>query len=129
MAVAPMIYNAPLTGAQEDIMVQSKDAIQRPVERFVQRRIKGFNLPENTVCVSRPSRWGNPFKVTPDRTQAEAVTAFRTWLIVDGCHANMPEKKKWILDNLPKLKGKNLACYCKQGTACHADVLIELANV
>ena len=26
------------------------------------------------------------------------------------------------------LRGKNLACWCKIGDPCHADVLIELAN-
>jgi hypothetical protein len=27
-----------------------------------------------------------------------------------------------------ELRGYNLACWCKPGTPCHADVLIELAN-
>lgn len=26
------------------------------------------------------------------------------------------------------LRGKNLACWCKQGDPCHADVLLKLAN-
>ena len=26
------------------------------------------------------------------------------------------------------LAGKNLACWCKPGTPCHADVLLEIAN-
>lgn len=26
------------------------------------RRTKGWRLPPNTVVVSRPSKWGNPFK-------------------------------------------------------------------
>lgn len=26
------------------------------------------------------------------------------------------------------LRGRNLACWCKPGTPCHADVLLELAN-
>ena len=34
----------------------------------------------------------------------------------------------WMLDNLKTLRGKNLACWCKPGTACHADVLLRLAN-
>lgn len=32
-------------------------------ERIQQRRTKGWRKPENTVSVSRPSRWGNPFRV------------------------------------------------------------------
>lgn len=26
------------------------------------------------------------------------------------------------------LRGKNLACWCKEGDPCHADVLLEIAN-
>lgn len=26
------------------------------------------------------------------------------------------------------LRGKNLACWCKPGETCHADVLLEIAN-
>ncbi|TAL43871.1 MAG: DUF4326 domain-containing protein [Salinibacterium sp.] len=33
-----------------------------------------------------------------------------------------------IVDALSSLKGKNLACWCPAGHACHADVLLELAN-
>ena len=29
---------------------------------------------------------------------------------------------------LPELRGKDLACWCKEGEPCHADVLLELAN-
>jgi hypothetical protein len=27
------------------------------------------------------------------------------------------------------LEGKNLACFCKESEPCHADVLLELANL
>jgi hypothetical protein len=27
-----------------------------------------------------------------------------------------------------ELGGKNLACWCAEGAACHADVLLDLAN-
>jgi hypothetical protein len=33
-----------------------------------------------------------------------------------------------VLANLPHLRGKNLACWCKPGQPCHADVLLEIAN-
>ncbi len=85
-------------------------------------------MPSNTVSVCRPGMFGNPFRVTDDRSQAEAVFAFKTWLTSDGCTAGIPERKQKILDNLHKLRGKNLACWCKPGTPCHADVLLELAN-
>ena len=90
-------------------------------------RKAGAKLPPNTVVVSRPSKWGNPFKVTPERSQILAVGAFQTWLTVEGVTAGIPERKQWMLDHLHELRGKNLACWCK-GTPCHADVLLRLAN-
>ena len=33
-----------------------------------------------------------------------------------------------LREHLHELKGKNLACWCKPGEPCHADVLIALAN-
>ena len=91
-------------------------------------RKSGAKLPPNTVVVSRPSKWGNPFKVTAERSQILAVGAFQTWITVDGVTAGIADRKQWMLDNLKELRGKNLACWCKPGTACHADVLLRLAN-
>ena len=97
-------------------------------ERIQRKRTKGWKMPQNTVSVCRPGKFGNPFVVTEDRTQCQAVGAFRTWLEVEGCTAGIPEKKAAILEGLHDLKGRNLACFCKPGQPCHADVLLELAN-
>jgi len=85
-------------------------------------------MPPNTVYVGRGSKFGNPFKITEDRTAAETVTAFKIWLTVDGVHAGIPEKKAAILDNIEEIRGKDLACWCKIGKPCHADILLEIAN-
>lgn len=82
------------------------------------------------VSVARPGRWGNPFpvdregplgRVAPD--QAGAVGFFRAML-------DDPELRAaaGYPDDLSELRGKNLACWCRPGTPCHADVLLELAN-
>jgi len=93
-------------------------------------RKKGWKLPPNTVVVSRPTRWGNPWKVrkgklrqlTDDASQAEAVEAFKM-MLADG------QTPPFALVNIrEELAGKNLACWCKLGTPCHADVLLKLAN-
>ncbi|WP_409029416.1 DUF4326 domain-containing protein [Gracilimonas sediminicola] len=34
--------------------------------RIQRKRTKGFSLPENTVCVDRSTKWGNPFKLQGD---------------------------------------------------------------
>ena len=101
--------------------------LNRPVRVVLSRR-KGWRMPDNTVKVSRPSMWGNPFVVTPDRSQQLAVNAYKQWLTVPGITAGLEWDKCAILGNLESLRGKNLACWCKAGTPCHADVLLELAN-
>lgn len=97
-------------------------------KRIQLSRRKGWRMPENTVKVSRPTVFGNPFKITDDRGPREVVMAFRTWLLVQGCDAGIAYEKAAILSALPSLRGKDLACWCKPGEPCHADVLIELAN-
>ena len=86
-------------------------------ERIQLQRIKGWRMPPNTVWVARPSRWGNPFKVTSKRTAAQAVERFR---------CEMPDFTREAARL--ELRGKNLACFCKLGEPCHADVLLEIAN-
>jgi hypothetical protein len=90
-------------------------------------------MPENTVKVDRTNKtFGNPFTVgcnpsqfstaLPDtcETVKQAVAYFAyyadSWMaITDG---------RWI----DRLRGKNLACWCRLDAPCHADVLLELAN-
>lgn len=43
----------------------SEQQTARPV-RVQLRRLKGWRMPENTVKVCRPSKWGNPWKVGVD---------------------------------------------------------------
>jgi len=97
-------------------------------KRIQLSRRKGFRLPPNTVVVSRPSKWGNPFKVMLERSKGEAAEAFKAWLAIEGVTAEIPERKEWMLKNLHTLRGKDLACWCKPDEPCHADVLLELAN-
>lgn len=93
-------------------------------------------------CVGRGTKFGNPFTRdgcisagytgTDAQIKARCVEAFKAWL---GPHwrnnwdGQQSEKaRKAILDGLPELRGKNLACWCKVGESCHADYLLEIAN-
>ena len=80
-------------------------------------------MPENTVSVARPGKWGNPFRIgdfgIPDA--AMAVFVFKQWM-TDRKQAGVK------LPDPSELRGKNLACWCKLDAPCHADVLLELAN-
>ena len=111
--------------------------------RVWRRRVKGWKMPENTVSVCRPGKFGNPFTVqgcreagfngTDEAIQARCVEAFRVWISTKHWRENWTGEesriaRQAILDALPELRGKNLACFCKPGTPCHADVLLSLAN-
>jgi len=85
--------------------------------RIQRKRTRGWRLPENTIVVTRPTKWGNPFKPDNELTPMDAVRCYRIW-IEHGNHGL----------NISELRGKNLACFCKVGEPCHADVLLELAN-
>ena len=80
-------------------------------------------MPDNTVVVARPSRYGNPHRVgwcpecASEHTREEAVAAFRAGL-------DQPLRARARLE----LRGKNLACWCPEGVPCHADVLLAIAN-
>lgn len=45
-------------------------------QRIQRRRTKGWRMPPNTICITRPGPWGNPFVVGRDGTQAECVELY-----------------------------------------------------
>jgi hypothetical protein len=108
-------------------------------QRVQRKRTKGYRLPPNTVSVTRPGRWGNPFHTNRDGSRADAarnVMNYRLWLAGkehEGFEAyrfgpNDRFTPPTIDEIRRELRGKNLACYCEPGKPCHADVLLELAN-
>lgn len=100
-------------------------------ERIQLSRAKGWRLPPNTVKVDRTSRWGNPYVTMPGKrpgaelgsgriavkTAADAVACFEA--SITGAQVQRIRAE---------LAGKNLACWCRRGSPCHADVLLRLAN-
>jgi hypothetical protein len=85
-------------------------------------RLKGWRKPPNTVVVSRPSKWGNPFRVDSDHTKAECVAMFDKWF------KSTPKGFAMACAAQKELRGRNLACWCRTGTPCHADILLAAAN-
>ena len=103
-------------------------------KRIQRKRIKGWKLPANTVSVTRPGKWGNPFKIggydhfqEEITTPQQAVNTYETIINLCGSPVTKDQIKK-------ELKGKNLACFCplvdKNGNHvfCHADILLKIAN-
>lgn len=96
-------------------------------ERVQLRRVKGWRLPAGAVKVDRSSVFGNPFVIMEGVTDATfVVAAFRRWLA--GEDPSFPARRAALLHRLPELRGKDLACWCRPGEPCHADVLLEVAN-
>lgn len=107
---------------------------QRP-QRIQLRRIKGWRMPAYTVKVDRTTPWGNPFIVGEHGTQAECVRLFELMCagyLVISRGPDICDAQKSYLDHakqhLHDLRGKHLACWCRIGTPCHADVLLKIAN-
>lgn len=87
-------------------------------ERIQRKRTKGWKMPENTVYVGRPTKWGNPY--VPGmfgNTREDAVRKYESSMSI------MLKQ-----DAAAELKGKNLACFCQLDKPCHADVLLKIAN-
>jgi hypothetical protein len=107
--------------------------------RIQLRRTKGWRLPEGAISVSRPSAWGNPFRVGHEAS----VAVYPPGHGADGWDCAMPIThqlavdliRAWILarpaqvDEIrTELAGHDLACWCPLDQPCHADVLLEIAN-
>lgn len=114
-------------------------------QRMQLSRRAGFNLQDASVAlnglpaklITRPGRWGNPFTIDEtaeryglghDAAQAKAVELCGQWLRGSIDPALSPGEPPSIETIRAELAGHNLACWCKAGTPCHADVLIEIAN-
>lgn len=110
-------------------------------------RAKGWKMPENTVKVSRPGKWGNPFRVGGYFIVGDPGGAVHRAFRMAWCESDRPDPKFTLITDsamavafftrlmangyhrdLSALRGKNLACWCRIGTPCHADILLELAN-
>jgi hypothetical protein len=112
---------------------------------------------DRSTCYGNPWGIGNPgslklrempsdYLIRLPVDQATAVEAFRLWLTEtpawwmipppdyftvrgwDSLWSSLNFHRNAISQRLPELRGKNLACWCKPGAPCHADVLLELAN-
>ena len=99
-------------------------------QRFQRSRVAGWRMPEGSVYVGRPTRWGNPFKAgdphpethRPIRDAAEAAFLFDLHVGPMGLHEIDPAEVR------RELGGKDLACWCPLDQPCHADVLLSIAN-
>lgn len=97
-------------------------------KRIQRKRTKGWKMPKNTVYVGRPSKWGNPFKVKMDEGNKPKNKMLPVLAALWTYKNHLGKLMKAGKIDITELKGKNLACWCKPGEPCHADILLKLAN-
>lgn len=73
-------------------------------------------IPENSVYIGRPSKWGNPYKSGIDGTRKEVIQKYEEYI-----------KNSNIINDLHVLYEKDLVCHCAP-LPCHGDILIKLIN-
>ena len=96
--------------------------------RIQRKRSKGWKMPENTVSVTRPGKWGNPFRPNSWHEGGFAPVPDDAAMAVKWYREDLVKVLRANPDALAPLRGKNLACWCPLGSPCHADVLLEFAN-
>jgi len=94
-------------------------------------RARGYQRTDNIIIIDRSSPWGNPYVMGEDGDRNEVCDKHIVWLnewiknkkeiIVNGF------SNKWVVENINKLRGKDIACWCDP-LRCHGIPLIELAN-
>ena len=115
--------------------------------RIQRKRTRGWKMPPNTVYVGRQTMWGNPYQAGMCDLHVRGVN--RVMVGNDELARAYRGYARRCLEHDPNrfepLRGKNLACWCRLCPAhadgkpvgivcddcahCHADVLLELANV
>ncbi len=121
------------------------------MKRIQRKRTLGWKMPENTVSITRPGRFGNPFRIgwwyrqddlsgvtgMPTRpseynslqwSQIEdaqhAVDRFHRYIWAEGSKRKNCEINKLAME----LKNKDVACWCKENEPCHGDVWLEYSE-
>jgi len=121
-------------------------------ERIQLRRVKGWRLPPNAVVVSRPSRWGNMFRIgglirdpgysggpahpydgplSPGVYDGFAIRRVRDRADAVALFTAYIDfhDDEWSPEVIRReLGGKDLACWCPLTEPCHRDPLMRIAN-
>lgn len=119
-------------------------------QRIQRRRTAGWTAPldpqgRRPVYVGRNTRWGNPWTITETKTGWTITRDWRGgWDIKPTEHPTREAAHKvaadlyreWLATNTDLtarakegLAGRTLMCWCPKTQPCHADVLLDVANI
>lgn len=104
------------------------------ITRVQRKRTKGFRLPPDTVCVSRPGKLGNPFNWTDWKTSMGETAAKQFSVDLFRRCVEQPLDYPGLVFPTREairvaLAGKrHVACFCRLDEPCHGDVLIAIAT-
>jgi hypothetical protein len=114
----------------------------KPV-RLQLSRLKGFNLQRLSMATNglpavnctRQGAFGgllgNPWRVG-EYSREMAVSLHEVWINGQASDAEVgfaaARLRQLVMDKLPELRGKNLACTCRLDQPCHGDTLLAIAN-
>lgn len=101
--------------------------------RIQLKRTKGWKMPSTAVKVDRTTKWGNPFIVGKHGIQTECVADFKMMVTKRMICGSVDEdtvdaQRTYLTLDIKELRGKHLACWCREGAPCHADILLKIAN-
>ncbi len=103
-------------------------------KRIQRKRTKGWRMPSTAVYVGRPTVFGNPYSLSLGRNRCLKLYRLflrRRWKDLarlgqtEGAIIYLQILHIRLMKNLPKLRGKDLACWCPLDQPCHADVLLK----
>lgn len=96
-------------------------------ERIQMRRAKGWRKPANTVMITRPNRFANPFRVE-DHGRDRALALYEEWITNPDAPPITTGKTIYRRPDPTDIAGMDVACACRLDEACHGDILLALAN-
>lgn len=113
----------------------------KPVRLQLSRR-RGFDLQalstsangREAVHDGRPGPWCNPFVVGKYGDAGYCVDLYRALLAerlrvgADPEVEALVRTRRFVAEYVDELRGKNLACWCRPGAPCRADVIIAVGN-
>jgi len=95
------------------------------ISRGQRSRAKGWRMPANGVCCSRPGRYGNPYQVTPEITAAVACRRYAARMAGLRAINALPMILAPLVTRWRQHRSLVLLCWCAPDAPCHCVPLAD----